>query len=384
MTRIVRNRSRPVSNSGFRQFTLNGAVSSTTPGSITRTCACTDYIGRPVVDSAFNSNQYQVGLVVNGSATGKILAGQVNGVVYNNYPITPVTSGVNSTPLAVPNGWFLDTVARSNPSRPVLTPLTLIQDVVELPAMVRDVGRLLNSPTKGLSAKQLANRNLAVQFGWLPLIKDLKQLLDLQRIILQRMRELRKLQSGPGLRRRLTINEDTQTASQTVTQTLDIAASVTYSYDIIVKKKMWSTIHWKATAIPMSAPNDEELYRLARRLVLGLTPEGLARGTWEVLPWTWLIGWFSNVGNYMLQYSNTVPASHTSACLMNETKVYCVGGMVSSRNTTNCGVTVSGTYSQTTKTRGVSGGLTPGFNLPFVGLFRLSILGSLYVQRFAR
>jgi len=344
-----------------------------------------DSIGRPVVDSPFNSTQYRLGLYLDGETVGNPRAGQYNGVTYVNFPLTPDLNGLATGLLSVPSGWYLDTVARTNPSRPLLTPFTLLQDFVEVPSQLRHIGDLLTKNAKTLNAKDLANQNLALQFGWLPLVEDLKTLLDLQRHILRRMGELQKLYSAKGLRRRITIAEDHQGKGVTGSQALALGQFVGFGYDVTVVRKTWATIRWKPTS-PMSASlhSDAAMNKLARKLVLGLTPEGLIKGTWDILPWTWLLGWFTNVGSFLLQNSNTVPATHSSACLMNESITTCVPMPMRFQDVFKKDTLLKGTYTQSLKTRILSGALTVGFSMPFVGINRLSILSSLYVQRFLR
>jgi hypothetical protein len=60
--------------------------------------------------------------------------------------------------------------------------------------------------------------------------------------------------------------------------------------------------------------SDEELYKLAVRLVYGLDISFAS--LWEAMPWTWLIDWFSNVGDIINANRNTMPVSHEDSCLM--------------------------------------------------------------------
>lgn len=385
MARSLRTRSRTLSLSGSRDTTLNGVVKSSLPSSIVRSSSCTDFHGRPLIPGTLSSTQWTSVPVLNGEVVGRPIAGQANGFRYNNFPITPDLNGVDTAPLGVPGGWELTTVARTNPSRPVVTPLTLIQDFVELPSQLKLIGKLLTRPKSSMSAKELANHHLAVKFGWLPLISDVKQLLDLQQAVLRRTAELKRLYSGTGLRRRVILNEDHQVSDQKrINQTIAAGQAFNAYYDITVGRRTWATIHWKPTVLPPNHPDDAAMARRARQIVLGLTPEGLAKGTWDIIPWTWLLGWFSNVGDFLLAFSNTVPASHSEACLMNEVIATGLAGPVTSVNTLSCDIYWSRDLLYTSKTRLVSGSIVPGFSLPFIGNDRLSILGSLFVQRFLR
>jgi hypothetical protein len=392
VVRTPRTRSRTVTISGnMYKANKTGVYSLYDSTSFISTSTSIDSIGRPVVNSAFYSNQVRRTLALDGVAVGLYLIPPnttfgPDYLRFDHYPPGSMSlGGLTIAEFNVPGGWYLDVVARTNPSRPVVTPASLIQDLVELPSMLRDIGRLLTKPKKLLTAKELANQNLAVRFGWVPLIRDINQLLDLQSAVLKRQRELRKLYSGKGLRRRVTLRSDTQNAGSAWTAiAFGLASNITYAHDITIVRKQWATIRWRPTSQQADVNSDVEMNRLARRVVLGLTPEGLAKGTWDVIPWTWLLGWFTNVGQLLLATSNTVPASHTEACLMTELRCTIVPKPVSTLNCISSSVVYSGVYIETIKNRTISGSLTPGFNMPFLDMFRLSILSSLFVQRFKR
>jgi hypothetical protein len=237
-----------------------------------------------------------------------------------------------------------------------------------------------------MSANEQASFYLAIQFGWLPLVQDIRQLLDLQSYILRKDKELNDLYSGKGLRRKLTFGSDC-----TVKEAVEAVSSygtTNYMYfplSVMVTKNSWATIRWTPTSPPKYGHgNDESQNQYARRIVLGLTPEGLAKGAWDVVPWTWLIGWFTNVGSYALAHSNTVPASHGSACFMSEVDHLVMPQQPYTRDMLDAHLSISGSAKRTLKTRIVSGSVTPGFNMPYLDMFRLSILGALSIQRYKR
>jgi len=369
---------------GIRTLLSNGIVKSSTPLTLSRTCTCVDFVGRPVVDGTFSSDQHRLGLYLDGNVNNMVVGANNAEYVYNVFPLTPTLTSVNTAHLVEPADWYTTTVARSNPSRPDVTPLTLIQDFIEIPSMLRNIGHLLTRPAKSLNAKELANQNLAYQFGWLPLVNDVKTLLDLQSHVLRRTRELQKLYSGAGLRRRIQLKDDTQKGGYSERVVLSTNSHFDFAYNIDVKRKVWSTIRWRPTTVPPGILQDFSMNKLAKQVVLGLTPEGLTQGAWDLIPWTWMIDWFVNVGEFMLTNSNTVPAEHSSACLMNEVLVTCAPGSKTLGGTSRGTVNLYGSYINTSKRRVVSGSIVPGFKLPYISSFRLSILGSLFVQRFAR
>jgi hypothetical protein len=104
-------------------------------------------------------------------------------------------------------------------------------------------------------------------------------------------------------------------------------------------------------------------------------------GAWDVLPWTWLVGYFTNVRDYAMQYSNTVPAVSQNGCIM--TKTVTVEAYTRLSTSTPGYTGGDGRRSIVSKDRYVGPG-TLYANLPFLSGKRLSVLGSLAVQRFHR
>jgi hypothetical protein len=199
--------------------------------------------------------------------------------------------------------------------------------------------------------------------------------------VIKRSRELSQLSQG-GIRRRLKFADDT-TQTDIDSQTATYAnAIVTQRCSLFVKREQWGTIRWYPASLPPYHPDDVSTNRKALQLVLGLTPEGLAKGLWDVIPWTWLLGWFTNVGKYTLAHSWTVPATHGTGCFMSQAEATYSSSSVTATAAQSASLSGSGSLTKTIKTRAVSSSVVAGANIPFVDMWRLSILGSLFVQRF--
>lgn len=286
--------------------------------------------------------------------------------------------------LPAPDGWQLDMVAGTNPSRPMLTPPTMLQDLIDLPGMIREAGKIILDPRRIASAKGMANAHLAVRFGWLPLFDDLHKLLNFQSHVLKRTKELHQLYSGKGLHRRLQFGSDTKTYAGYYVLPGVYGSGVRIPVSINVAKKSWGTIRWKPTTPPPYHPNDEKWNQHATRLLLGFTPEGMMKGLWDVLPWSWLLGWFTNVGKYTLYHSNTVPASFSHINYMCKVEIEHRAGPPT-YSSCDGNISTSGQYAYTIRSRSPGNGVvTPGLNMPFLDMSRLSVLASLAVQRLRR
>ncbi|UJQ85573.1 MAG: putative maturation protein [Alehxovirus allonemoriscola] len=345
---------------------------------------CTDVNDAPGIDHNFETTLFD------GSAMNPIngVSPYIEGYgsyLQDWYPTSFYSSCSTHVPMPDSNvtaGDFAALRARTNPSRPVVTPLTLLQDVVELPKMLKDAGRLMNKHgrTGNLSAKDIANQNLAVQFGWMPLVHDLQNLLDLQRHMHLRAKELNRLYQKGGLKRRIRLGSGTAQATVLApSAAISFAGVWNGKYERISHFDKWGTIRWKPTSLPPWG-NDVERQNLAiARIVSGFTPEGLMQGAWDVVPWTWLLDWFTNAGDFLLTHSNFVPAESTHACVMTRfqtTTYYRKDTGSSPWLEGGDGVSVL-----TTKRRNVGDSLDFA-RVPFIGLRRLSILGSLFIQKF--
>lgn len=382
----TRHRTRQLKHTAGSYFTKYGGVlQSQVPSNfVSYDESCDDVADNPGVDHPLSLTRYEASpgmtiLPVNGVNP----SGPYAGSGYDNYfgqqyfsnrgHVSISNSGITGNDVSA-------LLARTNPSRPVVTPLTLIQDVVDIPRMLKDVGRLLKKRGRGLTAKDAANHHLAAQFGWLPLIDDLHKLWNLADHISGRIKELDRLYSGTGLKRRMRLGEFTAEATDTVSVTGGSAQRGVMNLRVnkITRVTKWGTVRWTPTVAPPLYPDLDARIFQARRVSIGLTPEGLASGAWDLIPWTWLTDWFADVGSFMLSHSNTVPARATGVNLMRQTETVAYYSHLSKSSWLDGGTGYT-TYVTKTRSQNVS---APLGALPFVGLKRLSILGSLFVQRF--
>jgi len=221
---------------------------------------------------------------LSGSVKSSYASG-IYGYIFDQVPKQGTQAGLDVTPMAARSGWELDLVASTNPSRPVMTPLTLMQDLIDIPKQVKQLGELIRRPRAAMTAKEAANHYLCVQFGWLPLIDDLHQLLNLQQHIAKRSAEMQKLYSGKGLRARRSIAEEARNGSGMESYALAGPSNfVDCYYDVVVHKKSWATIRWWPTTPPPFHPSDQGMNQFCRKLVLGLTLKVWLKGPGMLFP----------------------------------------------------------------------------------------------------
>jgi hypothetical protein len=274
-------------------------------------------------------------------------------------------------------------IARTNPSRPVISIFNFIYEMKDLPEMIKMIGEFKLGLRAISSARDFANHQLSLQMGWAPLFSDLRKIVSFQDSVDKRVNELERLYSNGGLRRRVShgLSADTKESSSTV------VFFETSNGDILSAKKQqithaerWGTIRWVPTTRPALVNNSKVMRQYARSLVFGFggANGGLrAKYLWDAIPWTWMIDWFVNVGDYMQAYDNTVPCEHSVPNIMTRTTSKITYSRTDSFSMYSGG---NGTVHYTTLERAQSGASLSA-SLPFINGRQLSILGALAVQR---
>jgi hypothetical protein len=344
---------------------------------------CQDVADQPGIDHALTITKYDA--VGCEPIEGTVLTGiNAGSYVHNWYEYRGKAISHLSTKTLASTSWA-NMAARTNPSRPDLTPLSLLQDLYDIPRMLKGVSKLLSHPKSALSAKEIANQNLSIQFGWLPLISDVQKLITTQARVEKRYKRLREMYDTGGVHRKLFVDEDhVESVLNKTFSIFTLPGARNFNCRITKKTEVqrWGTARWNMLARPPEDLTYDRLHRLAYNVANGLTVEGMLQGAWDVLPWTWLLDWFTNVGDFALLHSNTVPAVLVSACQMTKTESETYFDRLP---TTNSAFTSGGgTAFSTSKVRLPYTGASLTAGVPGLGLGHVSILGSLFVQRFLR
>lgn len=273
--------------------------------------------------------------------------------------------------------------ARTNPSREEVSIPNFIYELKDLPGMIRDIGdfkrRLRKTGSTLGAAKSVASDHLAIQFGWKPLIKDLADMLAFQEQVDKRIQELDRLYSSKGLKRRLQLLDVSEVSTSNQTVDTSIGVTIRVRKDKITRIRSWGTVRWLPTSIPKDLKR-QDLGKMARNLVFGMQHRGVdALQAWNMLPWSWLIDWFANTGEYLGAHRNSIPAEPEGPCnIMTLRETYESWTRTDGNQFDFIGS--DGLRVLRTKERAQSSG-TLSVTLPFITKRQWSILGALAIQR---
>lgn len=193
-----------------------------------------------------------------------------------------------------PEDYGPELYAKAKPAQPSFALGNAVYELKDLPGM-------LKQELTGRGLKSLGSYALALEFGWKPLLRDIRDMvtttLDLNKRVSQLLRD-----NGRPVRRRVSLPtvleqyeseyEDYAAIDQAfVTQCYHGRPKVveTYKYE----KRIWFSGQFRYWINPMPGGFAGRM-ELARR-IYGLTPS--PRFVYNAVPWSWLADWFTNVGD---------------------------------------------------------------------------------------
>jgi hypothetical protein len=386
MTRVSRTRSRVLSVCGpghYDRYSGSTYLDTVTVGPYENTREdCSDRVGPPWVDSTLSIKRSQFPQV---HLSGQ--RGPTGGVTYKYYsvPLWTTTFAYGRTPWVYFNRTPLSNtalsamaIANANPNRPVADlPVSLVE-LRELPGLLRDAGRIaMNLP----NARRTAKANLMAQFGVMPIINDVATILNFAEQVSKREHYLRKLNSGKPVKIKRRIAKEAWVSSANATcWNSNVEPSALYNTMTIraeAKREYWYSVRGNLSV----ALSEREIQSLAFKTAFGLGPIKVKQ-LWELLPWSWLIDWFSTTGDILAAYRTGIPWSWHGLCVMHRTDYKIMGSFPAIRPTYTVDITnPQGWATVKERTPVPSVWPLPSLSVPYLTGGQWSILASLATLR---
>jgi hypothetical protein len=275
-------------------------------------------------------------------------------------------------------------VANMNPNKPNVDLPVSIAELRELPSLIHDAGLVaLNAKRGGTAVKKVAKANLMAAFGIVPILSDLRTLINYVIAVDNREKYLRELARSGGRHLRRKLKTESWTATDQAiafSSWMDIYVTPTqFKLNVAATRTYWFT----ARARLLNPPAERDIHALAFRAVTGtqVDPSTVIAAAWELLPWSWLIDWFFTTGSIVAALRNGITWKYQDLCVMHETKYTTKGSFpVLSAHTTVSPQMPEG--NAVVQHRGLpSMSIYPEFRTPYLDAKQWGILGSLLALR---
>ncbi len=250
-------------------------------------------------------------------------------IYYNGYnPSNRSEYSYAPTPVTVDwDYWRTKALANINPNKPDVDLPVFLFELKEIPKMLHQLGRILSTASVsnfrgkgGITPTDVSSAYLAYSFGWAPLIGDLRKLIDFGQLFDDRLQSLRE-QSWPGGKKfNRTLGSKT---SLTSSGSYELPAPTGMSKPLLTAtfKSTQSQKAWFSARVELQdalpelgdSPN-----WTAAKAVLGLNIS--AATIWEALPFSWLVDYFANVGDFLEAQRGGLSFRATDMCVMVKTE----------------------------------------------------------------
>lgn len=250
----------------------------------------------------------------------------------------PVVQFANFTSLDLSN-YAWEILGKTNPNVPHVSVPQMVGELNELPSLftgwgfkhwpgpgglgpfmkrwgLRGLPRLVGSYGYDL-LKQVAKGHLSWRWAARPMISDLSKLLKFSKAIDDRIIYLMRLRDGKSLRRRCHLGKTTAKPAPSYVILHSEGAVLKGWRQLTYTSEVWGTAHWKVDpASNLPSLGYGPLKDIARRLTFGITSHEALSAAWELTPWSWLVDWFTDVGDVIAATNNSVPLTWSKVCLM--------------------------------------------------------------------
>lgn len=385
MNVVLRNRTRAHPPRQFR-YNLSPAINVVNQSSVSDTC--TDEVGYPVphvldlVQNTWDLSVTNYWISATNRVWGQV--GYANTAINSDSWASPFFAAMTATSIA----------ARGGPLRPRVFSITNLLEIRDIPRMLKHAGDLLHklvtNPVSLIRPHEVASATLAYQFGWKPLVDDIRKMTEWAESVGKTQRDLQALSSGRGLRRTVNYGTHHRTLNgtmgpQSVPAPFVLVSKITQKDDT----REWASIHWQ-----LRNPNAlvvSPTWANAFKISYGLHPLQIPVQIWKALPWSWAIDWFANVSEVLEAGQNLILFKPSRMCRM-QTLTSTLKWDAKPSPFPHFGGQAydgfpGGTITRTRKRRenvSVSSIGSLSIGIPFLDSYKLSVLGSLAIIRLTR
>jgi len=255
-----------------------------------------------------------------------------------DYGLFSTSTGIPSTNLENWSFWFTKAIVNMNPNVPVTDVPLFVLELRDFPKLLKNLGDWLNflsgrkskgtkkllSEFRGLAKSEdpltlIPDSFLTYNFGWAPLLADLKNLQGFQQQWEAKLKDLSKMKGGTRVKRSLYKSDETSDDAYYVW--LFAAAGIWVPYSVRKEEHIWFT-SYPTLLSDVPKLDDNESFQ---SLMYGLNDLRIST-VWNTLPWSWLIDYFYNVSDVLNASGGELDWEYDKVCLMSsQTHTYTSG-----------------------------------------------------------
>jgi hypothetical protein len=162
-----------------------------------------------------------------------------------------------------------------------------------------------------------------------PLLQDMETLGQLASAVDQRLGWLTSLREDKELRRNMQLSYDQTEIPAGTHYPVEGGRRLTYAkHTDTLDRKVWGSVAWKIDPyflFPNRMIRDRfgltDFDRLALELATGVNGYELLKTVHNLMPWSWLIDWFTDIGALIDAYNNRIPVEPTDVCIMHKRRM---------------------------------------------------------------
>lgn len=292
----------------------------------TMQATCVDWVNAYHLDNALQLDKvYREGGIMHGKRNW--IAGYTQ--EFNQKPGDFLASNVNPAFSSPPSGAFKDinkVIASHHPGEPAVALPVFLFELKDVPDMLkhafgraRDLNRVARSDRHQDVMKYLKSSKgrsedwLNWNFGWAPLLSDLITIFDLSEELVKRARQIKRAKRG-FIRKKSNIGTWSNTYGPTRVSYNSVGFGLYADMVVSETHKRWVSSKWSVSQEMFHAASDLRNLQLLKAIAgldISLTH------AWDAMPWTWMVDWFTGLGDIIHAQQNRFGIGFQSACLMN-------------------------------------------------------------------